>query len=85
MGGSTTADQRGVMNYSARSQAVAVPLLALQINRFAQYDPWFTEQLYVSHLGTDGWTSLTQYNSSTARAFVLAPAPTRLAALPESP
>jgi hypothetical protein len=124
VGGSTAADQCGVMNYSARSQAVTVPFLALQIGRYAQYDFYvqrgavsppeyrvistaaasagtmpatiplsppgdplptvgslldscnlagFTEQLYVAHLGTDGWSRLSQYDSSSARAFVLAP------------
>jgi hypothetical protein len=34
--------------------------------------------LYVAHLGTDGWSRLSQYDSSAARAFVLAPAPTRV-------
>ncbi len=125
VGGSTAADQCGVMNYSARAQAVAVPFHALQINRFARFDFYvqrgavlppeyrvaaaaaasvatmpgaippsppgdplptvgslldscnlagFTEQLLVAHLGTDGWSRLAQYDSSAARAFVLAPA-----------
>jgi hypothetical protein len=34
----------------------------------------FTEQLYVAHTGTDGWTRLAAYDASAARAFVLAPA-----------
>jgi hypothetical protein len=33
----------------------------------------FTEQLYVAHSGTDGWSRLSGYDSSAARAFVLAP------------
>lgn len=33
----------------------------------------FTEQLYVAHTGTDGWSRLSGYDSSAARAFVLAP------------
>jgi hypothetical protein len=33
----------------------------------------FTEQLYVAHTGTDGWSRLSVYDRSAARAFVLAP------------
>lgn len=33
----------------------------------------FTEQLYVAHLATDGWSRQSQLDSSLARAFVLAP------------
>ncbi|NHZ43733.1 hypothetical protein [Massilia aquatica] len=124
VGGSTAADQCGVMHYGASGQAVAVPFLALQLNRFASYSfyvqrgaVWppeyslaataaasaagmpgaipasppaappptvgslldacslagFTEQLYVAHSGTDGWSRLSGYDSSAARAFVLAP------------
>ena len=36
----------------------------------------FTEQLYVAHLATDGWSRQSQLDTSIARAFVLAPAPT---------
>ena len=35
----------------------------------------FSEQLYVAHLGTDGWSRLSQYDSS---ATALAPAPARV-------
>lgn len=124
VGGSTAADECGVMHYSASSQPVAVPFLALQLNRYANYsfyvqrgavappeyslagtaaasiagmpgalppsppaDPLptagslldactlagFTEQLYVAHTGTDGWSRLSAYDDSAARAFVLAP------------
>jgi hypothetical protein len=34
----------------------------------------FTEQLYVAHMATDGWSRQSQYDRSAARAFVLAPA-----------
>jgi hypothetical protein len=34
----------------------------------------FTEQLYVAHMGTDGWRRLSEYDRSAVRAFVLAPA-----------
>ncbi|NHZ99627.1 hypothetical protein [Massilia sp. CCM 8734] len=124
VGGSMAADECGVMHYGESAQAVAVPFLALQLNRFASYsfyvqrgavsppeyslagtaagsaagmagaippsppvDPLptvgslldacslagFTEQLYVAHSGTDGWSRLSAYDSSAARAFVLAP------------
>jgi hypothetical protein len=124
VGGSMAADACGVMHYSASGQAVAVPFLALQLNRFADYSFYvqrgavsppeyslagtaaanaaampgaippsppaeplptvgslldactlagFTEQLYVAHTGTDGWSRLAAYDSSAARAFVLAP------------
>jgi hypothetical protein len=124
VGGSTAADECGVMNYATRALAVDVPFLALQRNRFATYsfyvqrgavspaeysvastaaataagmpatippsppgDPLptvdslldactlagFTEQLYVAHMATDGWSRQSQYDSSQARAFVLAP------------
>lgn len=33
----------------------------------------FTEQLYVSHAATDGWSRQSQYDASAVRAFVLAP------------
>lgn len=33
----------------------------------------FTEQLYVAHRATDGWSRQQQYDRSAARAFVLAP------------
>jgi hypothetical protein len=33
----------------------------------------FTEQLYVAHTGTDGWSRLSAYDAGAARAFVLAP------------
>jgi hypothetical protein len=33
----------------------------------------FTEQLYVAHRGTDGWSRQQQYDASAVRAFVLAP------------
>ena len=33
----------------------------------------FTEQLYVAHMATDGWSRQSQYDSSGVRAFVLAP------------
>lgn len=36
----------------------------------------FSELLYVTHAGFDGWNDLSQYNSQAVRAFVLAPAPT---------
>jgi hypothetical protein len=36
----------------------------------------FTENLYVAHRATDGWSRQDQYDSRTARAFVLAPGPT---------
>jgi hypothetical protein len=32
----------------------------------------FTEQLYVAHTGTDGWSRLSGYDASAVRAFVLA-------------
>lgn len=35
----------------------------------------FTEQLYVAHMATDGWSRQSQYDDSAARAFVLAPVP----------
>ena len=35
----------------------------------------FTENLYVAHHATDGWSRQSQYDSSAARAFVLAPGP----------
>lgn len=124
VGGSTAADECGVMNYASRALAVAVPFLGLQRNRFAAYsfyvqrgavsppeysangtaaanaagmpaaippsppgDPQptvdslldlctlagFTENLYVAHLATDGWSRQSQYDTSAARAFVLAP------------
>lgn len=124
VGGTTAADECGVMNYASRALAVDVPFLALQRNRFATYsfyvqrgavsppeysvsataaanaagmpatippsppgDPLptvdslldactlagFTEQLYVAHMATDGWSRQSQYDSSRARAFVLAP------------
>ncbi len=124
VGGSTAADECGVMNYVSRALAVDVPFLALQRNRFASYsfyvqrgavsppeyslagsaaasaatmpaaippsppaDPpptvdslldactlaGFTEQLYVAHMATDGWSRQSQYDTSAARAFVLAP------------
>ncbi len=127
VGGSTAADECGVMNYASRALGVDVPFLALQRNRFATYsfyvqrgavspaeysaagaaaanaagmpaaippsppgDPLptvgslldlcvlagFTENLYVAHRATDGWSRQSQYDSSTARAFVLAPGPT---------
>lgn len=126
VGGSTSADECGVMNYASRSLAVDVPFLALQRNRFANYsfyvqrgavsppeyqangtaaanaagmpaaippsppgDPQptvdslldlctlagFTENLYVAHTATDGWSRQSQYDRSIARAFVLAPGP----------
>jgi nitrite reductase/ring-hydroxylating ferredoxin subunit len=31
----------------------------------------FTEQLYVAHMATDGWSRQSQYDTSAARAFVL--------------
>lgn len=34
----------------------------------------FTEQLYVAHRATDGWSRQVQYDASDVRAFVLAPA-----------
>ena len=34
----------------------------------------FTENMYVWHGATDGWSRQSQYDSSAARAFVLAPA-----------
>ncbi|HRP29433.1 MAG TPA: hypothetical protein PLG77_13465, partial [Burkholderiaceae bacterium] len=125
VGGSTAADECGVMNYASRALAVDVPFLALQRNRFATYsfyvqrgavsppeysaagtaaanaagmpsaippsppgDPLptvdslldacvlagFTENLHVWHTATDGWSRQSQYDSSAARAFVLAPA-----------
>ena len=124
VGGSTAADECGVMNYASLATAVDVPFLGLQRNRFATYsfyvqrgavsppeysaagtaaanaagmpaaippsppgDPLptvgslldactlagFTEQLYVAHLATDGWSRQSQYDASMARAFVLAP------------
>ncbi len=124
VGGSTSADECGVMNYASRALAVDVPFLGLQRNRFANYsfyvqrgavsppeysasgtaaanaagmpaaippsppgDPQptvdslldlctlagFTENLYVAHLATDGWSRQSQYDTSAARAFVLAP------------
>jgi len=124
VGGTTAADECGVMNYASRALAVDVPFLALQRNGFATYsfyvqrgavsppeysvastaaanaagmpatippvppgDPLptvgsllddctlagFTEQLYVAHMATDGWSRQSQYDSSQARAFVLAP------------
>ncbi|RSZ60991.1 hypothetical protein HF313_17095 [Massilia atriviolacea] len=124
VGGSTAADECGVMHYGESDQAVAVPFLALQRNRFATYSFYvqrgavsppeygvagtaaanaagmpgaippsppaaplptvgslldacplagFTEQLYVAHTGTDGWSRLSGYDNSAARAFVLAP------------
>ena len=124
VGGSTAADECGVMNYASRALAVDVPFLALQRNRFATYsfyvqrgavspaeysasgtaaanaagmpgaippsppgDPLptvdslldacvlagFTENLHVWHGATDGWSRQSQYDSSAARAFVLAP------------
>ena len=33
----------------------------------------FTEQLYVAHMATDGWSRQSQYDSPAVRAFVLAP------------
>lgn len=33
----------------------------------------FTEQLYVAHMATDGWSRQSQYDASAVRAFVLAP------------
>jgi hypothetical protein len=33
----------------------------------------FTEQLYVAHTGSDGWSRLSGYDASAVRAFVLAP------------
>jgi len=124
VGGTTAADECGVMNYASRALAVDVPFLALQRNGFATYsfyvqrgavsppeysvastaaanaagmpatippvppgDPLptvgslldactlagFTEQLHVTHMATDGWSRQSQYDSSQARAFVLAP------------
>lgn len=124
VGGSSAADECGVMNYASRALAVDVPFLALQRNRFADYsfhvqrgavsppeysangnaaanaagmpaaippsppgDPQptvgslldlcvlagFTENLYVAHTASDGWSRQSQYDSSAARAFVLAP------------
>ena len=35
----------------------------------------FTEQLYVAHLSTDGWSRQVQLDRSAVRAFVIAPAP----------
>ena len=35
----------------------------------------FTEQLYVAHMATDGWSRQSQYDAIAARAFVLAPGP----------
>ncbi len=35
----------------------------------------FTEQLYVAHMATDGWSRQSQLDRSAVRAFVIAPAP----------
>jgi hypothetical protein len=35
----------------------------------------FTEQLYVAHMATDGWSRQSHYDRSAVRAFVLAPQP----------
>lgn len=124
VGGSTAADECGVMNYASRALPVSLPFLALQRNRFASYSFYvqrgavsppeyslagtaaataagmpaalppsppadapptvgslldactlagFTEQLYVAHMATDGWSRQSQYDASLPRAFVLAP------------
>ena len=72
VGGSTAADQCGVMNYASRALGVDVPFLALQRNRFATYS------FYVQR----GAVSPAEYNAAGTAAANAAGMP---GAIPPSP